>query len=122
MSSLSKAIEDEKKVNSYAVKGSVDQLSIARFKVYHAAKIVSVKYDDRSDKRFNPSKLAKSLEDVQTNKLNYKAADVAPPEKSLLERPNDDEKQKDLKEETTSRLDLIRKQERFAWCFQRSKP
>ena len=68
MSSIAKAIEDERKVNAYSMKGSVDQFSIARFKVYHAAKIVSFKFDERNEKRFNPRKLGKSLAAVEKDK------------------------------------------------------
>lgn len=41
---------------------------MARFKVYHAAKVISAKYDDRNDKKFNPHKLSKTLAAAEKGK------------------------------------------------------
>ena len=78
MSTISKAIEEEKKVNSWGIKGSIDKLTLARFKVYHAAKIVAVKFDDKNEKKFNPHKLSKMLSAVEKDK-----AAIAISEKSV---------------------------------------
>lgn len=64
-------------MNSWGVKGSIDKLTLARFKVYHAAKIVAIKYDDKNDKKFNPHKLSKMLSAVEKDKAAINISEKA---------------------------------------------
>ena len=65
---ISKAIEEEKSVNIYSVKGVVEQYRIAKLKVYTSAKVVGIKKDERNEKKFNAKKLSKNIFAIEQDK------------------------------------------------------
>lgn len=87
ITNISKAIDNESKVNLYSVKGSFKEFDMTDVKSwYQSAKIVNIKYHESNEKKFTPSRLKKSIRETNRDRTTQGIFGVAAGLKADLDK------------------------------------